>query len=64
MHPISHKFLPHLINFQLMSNIGVRGCPERDIPSLRVMGSGGGMLGNYSAAAVVAAAVAGPHNTN
>ena len=37
--------------------IGVRGCPERDIPSLCVMGWGWEMLGNSSAAAVAAAAV-------
>ena len=42
--------------------VGVRGCPERDIPSLCVMGWGWEMLGNSSAvvAAVVAAAAAVP----
>ena len=36
--------------------IGVRGCPERDIPSLCVMGWGWEMLGNSSAAVAVAVA--------
>ena len=40
--------------------IGVRGCPEQDIPSLCVMGGGWEMLGNSSAAAAVAAAAAVP----
>ena len=37
---------------------GVRGCPERDIPSLCVMGGWWEMLGNSSAAAAVAAVAA------
>ena len=40
--------------------VGVRGCPERDISSLCVMGWGWEMLGNSSAVAAVAAAAAVP----
>ena len=45
------------INNKIPYFVGVRGCPERDIPSLCVMGWGWEMLGN-SSAAVVAAVVA------
>ena len=57
MLPCFYYSSPHSYQ-QMLGFIGVRGCPERDIPSLCVMGWGWEMSGNSSAAAAVTAAAA------